>query len=97
MILSDKQLAEIEQLAGLFLTWDEIAILLDIPFDALHDMMADKNSAAYKHYFRGKTISKKNIRENVVKMARHGSPQAEELVEAYIIHQKQYEKRNHGR
>lgn len=93
MTLNDQQLSEIEELAGLFLNPDEIAILLDIDADQLLAALTDKNSLAYKHYFRGKTSSKKTIRQNVIRMARHGSPQAEELADSYIIAQNQFEKK----
>ena len=94
MTLNDQQLHEIEELAGLFLTPDEIAILLDIDQAAFIACLRDTNSPAYKHYFRGKTVSKKQIRQNIIKMARHGSPQAEELADTYIAAQNQYEKRH---
>ncbi len=97
MTLTDEQLASIEELAGLFLTADEIAILLDIDIDLFIKLINDKKSLAFKHYFRGKTESKKNIRANIVKMAKHGSPQAEELVDNYITAQNIFEKKNHGR
>lgn len=97
MTLNEQQLQEIEELAGLFLNPDEIAILLDIDTDAFIASLQDKKSLVYKHYFRGKTTSKKNIRQNVIRMARHNSPQAEELADTYISSQSQFEKRNNVR
>lgn len=97
MNLTEQQLKEIEELAGLFLTYDEIAILLDLDIETFRRELSNKKSAAFKYYFRGKTMSKKIIRENVVKMAKHGSPQAEELVDTYITAQNLFEKRNHGK
>jgi hypothetical protein len=97
MHLLDQQLAEIEELSGLFLTADEIAILLDLDIEAFMKCINNRKGDAYKAYFRGKTKSKKLIRENVVKMARNGSPQAEEMVDGYISAQIQFEKRHNER
>ena len=97
MTLTDQQLADIEELAGLFLTPNEIAILLDLDFDSFIQSLQNKKSPAYKHYFRGKTTSKKTIRQKVIKMAHHGSPQAEEMANEYIATQNLFEKRNHVR
>jgi hypothetical protein len=95
MILTDAQLAEIEDLAGLFLTADEIAVLIDVDIKAFMSLIADHDSPAYIRYFRGKSRSKKEIRANVVKMAKHGSPQAEELVDQYITNQGLFERRSY--
>ena len=97
MNLSDEQLKDIEELAGLFLTADEIAILIDLDIDLFIAEISNKKSRAFAAYFLGKTRSKKKIRENVIKMARNGSPQAEELADAYIESQKLFERKNHGR
>lgn len=97
MNLTEQQIKEIEELAGLFLTADEIAILLDIDVDLFMKTIHTKKGPIYKAYFKGKTRSKKQIRENVVKLARNGSPQAEEMVDGYIIAQSQFEKRHHER
>jgi hypothetical protein len=93
MNLTDAQLLEIQELAGLFLTSDEIAILMDIDIDQFVSVIASQKGPVFKAYFRGKTESKKQIRQNVVKMAKHGSPAAEEMVDNYILAQRNYEKR----
>jgi len=93
MTLSEVQLKEIEELAGLFLEPDEIAILLDLDLDDFKREIRSKTGQVFKHYFKGKTESKKAIHENVVKMARHGSPQAEETVKEMIYQQELAERR----
>lgn len=85
MNLNEAQLKEIEELAGLFLEPEEIAVLLDLDADVFQEAISNKKGAIWISYFRGKTISKKEVHANVVKLARHGSPQAEELV-AQMIH-----------
>ncbi len=93
MILTDNQLREIEELSGLFLTPREIAVLMDLDGDRFSEIIMSGRGNAYHAYFKGKTISKKMIHENVIKMAKHGSPQAEELARDMIVQQKIEEKR----
>lgn len=93
MILTDDQLREIEELSGLFLSPREIAILMDLDGDRFAEIILAGIGKAYQAYFRGKTKSKKMIHENVIKMAKHGSPQAEELAREMIVQQKIEEKR----
>jgi len=93
MILTDEQLREIEELSGLFLSPREIAILMDLNGEWFADSILSCSGPAYMAYFKGKTLSKKMIHENVIKMAKHGSPQAEELARDMIVQQKIEEKR----
>ncbi len=93
MNLTDEQLAEVEELAGLFLEPAEIAVLLNIN---IRDFFCDlelQNTPVFRSYLRGKATSKKAIHENVVKLAKHGSPQAEDLVKHFIDKQQLAEKR----
>ena len=93
MNLTEQQLKEIEELAGLFLEPEEIAVLMDISTNEFFAQLERKRGNIYQAYFRGKTTSKKEIHENVVKMAKHGSPQAEELAKQFIHKQLMAEKR----
>ena len=93
MNLSEAQLKDIEDLAGLFLSPEEIAILIDVDEDEFTNLVAAKKGPVYTAYFRGKTLSKRDIHANVVKMAKHGSPQAEELAREMIVQQKSAERR----
>jgi len=93
MNLSDEQLLEVERLAGLFLAPDEIAVLLEVEADAFCEAIAVRSGMVYQAYFRGKTLSKRDIHENIVKMAKHGSPQAEEFARDMMIRQTSAEKR----
>jgi len=93
MNLTEEQLKEIERLAGLFLEPGEIAVLLNIDAENFLHGLDMKKGDLYTAYFRGKTISKKEILENVVKMAKHGSPQAEDLVKQFMDKQILAEKR----
>lgn len=93
MNLTEEQIKEIEELAGLFLEPDEIAVLTNIDIDVFNQQLERKKGDIYLAYLRGKTISKREIHQNVVKMAKHGSPQAEELANILIDKQKSAEKR----
>lgn len=93
MNLSESQLRDIEELSGLFLSPEEIAVLVDIDVDQFMEAVSRKRGAAWIAYFRGKTLSKKEIHANVIKMARHGSPQAEELAREMIQEQNSAERR----
>ena len=82
--MNDDILLRIEEYAGYFLTFKEIATLVNIDPELFDDTEGD----AYKAYFKGKTIAKLEIRKNIIKLAKHGSPQAEQLAEKFIYDQK---------
>ena len=93
MNLNETQIKEIQELAGLFLEPEEIAVLLKLDSNAFLQEIEFKNGVAYDAYFKGKTTSKKEIHENVVKMAKHGSPQAEEMAKDMMYKQNLAERR----
>ena len=76
----NEHLKLIEEYAGYFLSFHEIASITDINRDVFYD----KESEEYKAYYRGKTLAKLEIRKNIIKLAKHGSPQAEQLADKYI-------------
>ena len=92
MNLTDELLQQVHDNAALFLSPEEIDVLLDLDVSRFCAEIKSKKGLVYTRYMKGKTESKKAIRENVVKMAKHGSPQAEELAEKYISEQKIAEK-----
>jgi hypothetical protein len=93
MNLSEQQLKEIQNLASLLLEPEEIAVLTGIDICSFLSEIENKKGDAYLAYFKGKTETKKAIHENVIKMAKHGSPQAEELAKDFINKQNLAEKR----
>jgi hypothetical protein len=93
MNLSDDQLLEIERLSALLLNPDEIAVMIHVDIDLFLEQISLKSGEIYHAYFRGKTITKKEIHDNVLKMAKRGSPQAEEMARQMIIQQNSSEKR----
>ena len=93
MNLNEAQLKEIETLSGIFLEPEEIAILMDLDEGEFMDAIRKKKGNIWNSYFRGKTESKKDIHANIVKMAKHGSPQAEEMAKQMITQQEIAERR----
>lgn len=89
--LSTESLDKIRELAGLFLSIREIALLAGLPYKELQAQIEDEDSQAYLAYFEGKTRSKYEIRQKVVQLAKMGSPQAETLSEKYIEDQELHE------
>lgn len=87
MNYSEDVLAEVEKYAGLLLEISEIALLVNISVKEFKREIKNSNSSVYKAYHRGKLKTKIRLRENVLKFAQKGSPQAEMLVEKYIDNQ----------
>lgn len=84
MTLTDEQLSTVEEYAGVFLKPSEIAILLNLDESKFRFWCSQKDHPAYLAYQKGFLKSKLEIRKNVVKLAKLGSPQAEELADKYI-------------
>ena len=80
-------LSEIERLSSLFMSPKEIAFFLKIDFK--HFMISLKNpeSEIYMSYTQGKLKSKIELRENIIKLAKQGSPHAQEITVEFIKNQ----------
>ncbi len=87
MELTTEQLNEIENLSSLFFSFEDIAALMQLDFKQLVAQFNNLNSDAAKAFKRGKLISEKQIREQIISMAKLGSPAAQ--VEAMKLLQKQ--------
>lgn len=85
--LSTDQLAQVREYAGLFLSYEEIALLIDVNYDEFVRAVRNRKSDVYRAYLLGRTESKVDIRRNVINLAKKGSPQAEELAEKYMMDQ----------
>lgn len=81
----------IEEYAGLFLTIDEISLLLDLDPILFRREISAGQSAHAKAYLKGKLHSMLEMRRQTVMFAKKGSPQAEAFVKEYIDIQKQNE------
>lgn len=66
---------------------NEIAVMLKKGKEEFGLEIKNENSLASQAYHRGKTFSKMELRKNVIKMAKHGSSNAEAMVQKYISKQ----------
>jgi hypothetical protein len=87
MQLTPEQLIEIERLAGLFFSFEEIALLINADLKLLIQQFNNVHSPAAIAYRRGVLISEKEIREQIISMAKLGNPAAQ--TEAMKLMQKQ--------
>lgn len=87
MNLTDEQLDKIEEYASCFMTWQQIAVMIEVPEPDFKEEMSDRLSAAFKRYLKGQTKSHYEINKSITRLAKMGSPQAEMLVRSDILRQ----------
>ena len=78
IIYSAADLSTIEDLAGIFMKISEIAVILDVPAEALRDDISSRFSPASRAYLRGKISAKARLRRSEMELAAIGSPIAVE-------------------
>lgn len=86
--LSEEELTRLEEYASLYLTVDEIAILLDVNTDDLRRDLKNKYSKNSKAYHRGKLQTTIALRRQTKLFAEKGSPQAEQMMLDFSAKQK---------
>lgn len=91
MKITSEQLDKIEEYASCFMTWKQIAVLLDISQNEFMEMISDRSSDVYLRYTKGKTQSIFEINKGLVRLAKLGSPQAESLIKTEITRQEDAE------
>lgn len=91
MRLTPEQLATLEEYAAALITPAEIAILLAIEPKHRNTFVVrckmDIGTEEYEAYNRGRLTTKLELRKNVIKLAKAGSPAAEPLAEKYLAAQ----------
>lgn len=91
MELTNEQLEQLEEYAAALMNVSEIAILMDIPTNKLTQFRVmctqDRNSPIYKSFHRGRLTTKLELRRNIIKLAKAGSPAAEPLAIKFINEQ----------
>jgi hypothetical protein len=87
MLFTTEELEKVKEYAGLFLSLEDIAILLEKDPYQVRECFHDSNSEFYKNYRLGQATARRDLRIPVLKMAKHGSPQAELLADKYISEQ----------
>ena len=86
--LNDDEQQQLEEWASLYLTVDEIAILLDVNVDELRREFKNSNSNNSKAYHRGKLQTTLALRRQTKLFAEKGSPQAEQMMQDFSAKQK---------
>lgn len=83
MNLSEEQLSEIEEMAGLFFRVEDIADNLELSMEELEDLLLDvhlKQGDFYKAYRRGWLTSEVKLRKAIEKAAENGSNPAQQML-----------------
>lgn len=76
-MITQDQLSQVKELAGLFFTIPEIALLTGIDEEELKREIKFGSSELNNAYWIGKLEAQKAIRQSLKKFAEKGSPQAE--------------------
>lgn len=84
--LSKEKLDEVTQLAGLFYTPKQVAIIADIRIDEMKAALACEDSQLYRAYWKGYYEAEMQFRTEVKKNSNFGSSPAQTLL-AKIIEQ----------
>jgi hypothetical protein len=81
------ELEQIEEYAALFLTIDEIAVLLDVNTEDLRREIKGQNTGRAKAYLKGKLRTVIELRRQTLQFAQKGSPQAETAMLDFLAKQ----------
>ena len=76
MTLTDKQLEDIERYASIYLPISDIALLIDVRADELRDEIRNRSTPASIAYHKGKVVSRVNLHNQEMQLAKVGSPAA---------------------
>lgn len=80
MNFTKDQLKEIESMASLFFTPEEIAANLEVDEDDFLEMLLTKNGDGYKRYIKGNLGAEVDLRRAIQKAALHGSTPAQQMM-----------------
>lgn len=75
---SQEEIAEIEKMAGLCFTPEQIAIVLEIDPEQFRALYNDKSSEVYLHYQRGALMHESEVRNSIYQLAKGGSSTAQQ-------------------
>lgn len=89
--MTNDQLKQLQEYAAALLSPDEIAILLDLPLDERKSFTvrcrSQQGSVEYEAFYRGRLQTKLELRQNIIKLAKAGSPAAEPLALRFLKEQ----------
>lgn len=72
-VLSDAQLREVEEYAGLCFTPEQIAIIMDLSDEDIQKQFRNRNSPFFRAYKRGELMYMAKVRKSIFDLARGGS------------------------
>ena len=81
----DEQLEKVEQLASIYMTITDIALILEVEPEQLRADIANETSEVSRRYRRGKAISKVELHKQEMQLAKVGSPLALENVQKNLL------------
>ena len=84
MILTDKQIEDISELAVSLTPVSDIAVLLGLDEFDLRETLSDHTHPASVAYRRGKAETRLRLRRNELELAEAGSPLAVAMVKSYM-------------
>lgn len=79
MLLNEEQLAQVKEMAKVFLLPREIALILEVDVDAFVAACNDQRTAVYRSYQGGRLLSVFELRKNVLQLANSGSSPAQTM------------------
>lgn len=77
--LTEAQIAEITDLATLFFTPKEIAVMLELDWNKFKFQVELPDSDAYKAFYSGRLQSEVDLRKSIIKLAKSGSSPAQTM------------------
>lgn len=83
-MITQSQLQEVQELAGLFFSIPEIAMLVGIDEEELTRHVNVEHSELNNAYWKGKLTAMKELRKSTKEFAEKGSPQAEEQMMKFL-------------
>lgn len=95
MNLNHEQIQKVKEYASLFLSYEEIALLLQINSDDFIAEVTDEYSEVYKAYELGRLENEIEIRKQIIALAKLGSPAAQEQA-MRLLKELQIKLSNHG-
>jgi hypothetical protein len=80
MNLSAEQLSELEEMAGLFFSIEDISDNLEVDSEELEKLISLKSGEIYKTYKRGWLKGDITLRKSIAKAAENGSNPAQQMM-----------------
>lgn len=88
MNLTQEQLLEVEEMASLFLTVNEIAVNVEVDPEELELCLKTEAGEVYQAYFKGILKTKIALRKSILSSALNGSSPAQAMMKEFEIKSK---------